>query len=104
MKKRLLVATLVAIGPLLALAQNVITGRVIDAKTGEPLIGASVIVKTDRQGVATDADGNYHLLYKYYSDSPFPDGEYWFSARPLYKEDDYNNWAPFDFHFIFNKG
>ena len=52
----------------------------------------------------TDADGNYHLLYKYYSDSPFPDGEYWFSARPLYKEDDYNNWAPFDFHFIFNKG
>lgn len=64
MKKRLLVATLVAIGPLLALAQNVITGRVIDAKTGEPLIGASVIVKTDRQGVATDADGNFSLTTK----------------------------------------
>lgn len=64
MKKRLLVATLVAIGPLLALAQNVITGRVIDAKTGEPLIGASVIVKTDRQGVATDVDGNFSLTTK----------------------------------------
>lgn len=61
MVKRLFIATLVAIGPLLALAQNVITGRVIDAKTGEPLIGASVIVKTDRQGVATDVDGNFSL-------------------------------------------
>ncbi len=64
MVKRLFIATLVAIGPLLALAQNVITGRVIDAKTGEPLIGASVIVKTDRQGVATDADGNFNLTTK----------------------------------------
>ncbi len=61
MVKRMFIATLVAIGPLLALAQNVITGRVIDAKTGEPLIGASVIVKTDRQGVATDVDGNFSL-------------------------------------------
>lgn len=64
MVKRLFIATLVAIGPLLALAQNVITGRVIDAKTGEPLIGASVIVKTDRQGVATDVDGNFSLTTK----------------------------------------
>ena len=64
MGKRLLVATFVAIGPLLAFAQNVITGRVIDAKTGEPLIGASVIVKTDRQGVATDVDGNFSLTTK----------------------------------------
>ena len=44
-----------------ATAQNVITGRVTDAQTGEPLIGASVIVKTDRQGVTTDVDGQFSL-------------------------------------------
>lgn len=64
MVKKLFIATLVAIGPLLALAQNVITGRVIDAKTGEPLIGASVTVKTDKQGVVTDVDGNFSLTTK----------------------------------------
>ena len=64
MVKRLFIATIVATGPLLALAQNVITGRVVDAKTGDPLIGASVIVKTDRQGVTTDVDGNFSLTTK----------------------------------------
>ena len=44
-----------------ALAQNVINGRVTDATTGDPLIGASVIVKTDRQGVVTDVNGNFTL-------------------------------------------
>ena len=52
----------------------------------------------------TGADGNYHLLYKYCSDSPFPDGKYWFSAEPLYDEDSYNSWVPFDFYYVFNKG
>jgi hypothetical protein len=52
----------------------------------------------------TDADGKYHMLYKYYSDSPFPNGEYWFSAEPLYDEDSYNRWAPFNFYYVFNKG
>ena len=47
-----------------AYAQNVITGRVIDAQTGDPLIGASVIVKTDKQGVITDADGKFSLSTK----------------------------------------
>lgn len=45
-------------------AQNVITGRVLDARTNEPLIGASVIVKTDRQGVVTDVDGKFSLSTK----------------------------------------
>ena len=47
-----------------ALAQNVINGRVTDATTGDPLIGASVIVKTDRQGVVTDVNGNFSLSTK----------------------------------------
>ena len=47
-----------------AYSQNVITGRVIDAQTGDPLIGASVIVKTDKQGVITDADGKFSLSTK----------------------------------------
>ena len=47
-----------------ALAQNVINGRVTDATTGDPLIGASVIVKTDKQGVVTDANGNFSLSTK----------------------------------------
>lgn len=45
MIKRLYIATLVAISPLLAIAQNLITGHITDVYTGEPLIGASVIIK-----------------------------------------------------------
>ena len=48
MGKRLLVATIVAIGSLLAFAQNVISGHIKDVRTGEPLIGASVIVKSEK--------------------------------------------------------
>ena len=47
MVKRLFIATLVAISPLLAVAQGLITGHITDVRTGEPLIGASVIVKSD---------------------------------------------------------
>ena len=63
MVKRLFIATLVATGSLLAVAQNVITGHIKDVRTGEPLIGASVIVKSEKgQGVVTDIDGNFSLL------------------------------------------
>ena len=65
MGKRLLVATLVAIGPLVAFAQNLITGHITDVRTGEPLIGASVIVKSEKgKGVVTDIDGNFSLQTK----------------------------------------
>ena len=65
MVKRLFIATLVAIGPLLAVAQNVITGHIKDVRTGDPLIGASVIVKSEKgQGVVTDVDGNFSLQTK----------------------------------------
>ena len=65
MVKRLLIATLVAISPLLAVAQNVITGHIADVRTGESLIGASVIVKSEKgKGVVTDIDGNFSLQTK----------------------------------------
>jgi len=40
-----------------------ITGRVIDAETGEPLVGADVIVEGTELGAATDANGEYTVLF-----------------------------------------
>ena len=54
-----------AIAPLLAAAQNLITGHITDVRTGEPLIGASVIVKSEKgRGVVSDIDGNFKLQTK----------------------------------------
>ena len=39
---------------------NKVTGRVVDAQ-GEPVIGASVMVKGQQKGVVTDIDGNYSI-------------------------------------------
>jgi TonB-linked SusC/RagA family outer membrane protein len=65
MVKRLFIATLVAVSPLYVLAQGLITGHIKDGRTGEALIGASVIVKSERgQGVVTDVDGNFALQTK----------------------------------------
>lgn len=36
-------------------------GTVVDQKTGEPIIGANVVVKGTTNGVITDIDGNYML-------------------------------------------
>ncbi|MBW6457698.1 MAG: carboxypeptidase-like regulatory domain-containing protein [FCB group bacterium] len=38
-----------------------ISGRVVDRKTGEPLIGANVIVKGSAHGSASDLDGYYFI-------------------------------------------
>ena len=43
-----------------AAATSAVTGTVVDA-TGEPLIGASVVVKGAKQGVTTDIDGNFSI-------------------------------------------
>ena len=60
MVKRFFIATLVAISPLLSLAQNQIKGHVVDVRTGEPLIGATVTIKSTKlEGVLTDLDGNF---------------------------------------------
>lgn len=39
-----------------------IAGRVIDANTGEPLIGVNVVISGTSMGAATDIDGNYFII------------------------------------------
>ncbi|MCK4940845.1 carboxypeptidase-like regulatory domain-containing protein, partial [candidate division WOR-3 bacterium] len=40
-----------------------INGRVVDAETGGPLIGADVIIEGTELGAATDANGEFVVLY-----------------------------------------
>ncbi|VAX17709.1 TonB-dependent receptor, partial [hydrothermal vent metagenome] len=39
-----------------------LAGRVVDADTGEPLIGANVVILNTSLGAACDIDGNYFIL------------------------------------------
>ena len=52
----------------------------------------------------TDEDGRYHILYTFFSDSIFYEGEYIFSDDMVYPEDDYNVWYPDDFYYDFVYG
>ena len=45
----------------IAPAQRTITGAVTDAETGEPLIGANVLIQGASSGTVTDFDGKYDL-------------------------------------------
>ncbi len=64
MMKRILLAILcVAVFPAALLAQTgKISGKVIDEKTGEALIGANVLIEGTDRGAATDINGNYVIL------------------------------------------
>ncbi len=44
-----------------SVAQGILRGKVIDAETGEYLIGATVMLKGTTTGAATDLDGNYSV-------------------------------------------
>lgn len=44
-----------------AWSQRTITGTVVDAKSGEPLIAANVVVKGTDNGATTDLSGNYTI-------------------------------------------
>ena len=60
--KRIALGIIVPILPAITYAQNVVTGRIVDSQTNEPLIGASVIVKGEKtEGVVTDVDGNFSI-------------------------------------------
>ncbi len=48
---------------LTALAQRAITGKVVDAKTSEPLIGATLKVEGSQAGTQTNADGEFSFSY-----------------------------------------
>jgi len=65
MKKRLFTFLVVLSSALSALAQTTITGRIVDARTGEPLIGASLVPKSSKElGAVTDIDGRFTLVTK----------------------------------------
>jgi len=51
------------VGTALAVTQQTakIKGTILDAKNGEPIIGANVLVKGTTNGTITDFDGNYEL-------------------------------------------
>ncbi|MBN2571014.1 MAG: TonB-dependent receptor, partial [Ignavibacteriales bacterium] len=64
MRKFLLLLTIFAFSLSLVLAQTSgkITGHAKDAKTGEPLIGANIIIEGTTMGAATNIDGYYVIL------------------------------------------
>lgn len=55
----LLVAILTVCSAATAFAQTTVKGQVVDAETGEPLIGAAVTVAGTTQGSVTDLDGYF---------------------------------------------
>lgn len=57
----LLVALLTVCYAATAVAQITVKGRIVDAETNEPLIGASALVEGTTQGAVTDVDGNFTL-------------------------------------------
>lgn len=62
MRKLLSLIVMLVLSVTMLMAQNqTLTGRVISAEDGEPIIGASVIVPGTTLGVVTDIDGNYSL-------------------------------------------
>ncbi len=61
MKNKLIIFTLFSlIGSFSTFAQNQISGLITD-NTGEPLIGASILIKGTNSGTITDYDGKYEL-------------------------------------------
>jgi len=55
------VAALWAPGLAFAQTESTLQGRVVDAQTGDPLIGAQVVVEGTDRGAVTDVDGHYRL-------------------------------------------
>ena len=45
-----------------ALAQSQVSGTVVSAEDGEPIIGASIKVEGTNTGTVTDIDGNFSLV------------------------------------------
>ena len=63
MKKRLVLFLIVLATVVPSAAQTTITGHIADARTGESLIGASVVPKSSNElGAVTDIDGNFTLV------------------------------------------
>jgi len=61
MKQQLLTLLLILFVAAGALAQRTISGRVTELASGEPLIGATVVVKGSNIGTTTDVEGRYTI-------------------------------------------
>ncbi len=64
MKKNYLMMWLMAlmmVTPLITLGQITVTGKVVDASSGESLPGVSVTIRGTTQGTATDINGNFSI-------------------------------------------
>jgi TonB-linked SusC/RagA family outer membrane protein len=61
MSYKVLDNNLVVIAPRRELQQQVVTGRVTDALTGEPLPGSSIVIKGTSTGTTSNVDGEYRL-------------------------------------------
>ena len=59
-KSSLLTLVLLMAGNLM-FAQQTISGKVTDASTGEPLIGANILILGTSTGAITDTEGNYNM-------------------------------------------
>jgi iron complex outermembrane receptor protein len=64
MEKQLFTTLVFMLGILTSLtAQQVIQGRLTDASSQEPLVGASVLIKGTITGTSADADGTFEIPY-----------------------------------------
>ncbi|TLM94274.1 hypothetical protein FDY95_09710 [Hymenobacter jeollabukensis] len=64
MRRSLLLAPMLTISTLAVAQQGSIVGKVLDKKTGEAVIGATVIVTGTTQAAPVDVEGNYELRLK----------------------------------------
>ena len=48
-----------------SLAQYTVSGTVRDDRSGEPLIGATILVRNTTQGSVTDLDGRFNNEYQW---------------------------------------
>ncbi len=63
--KRLIILLLIVLSPLFVVAQNyTVSGTVSDSKTGETIIGATVVDMRSGKGAVTNAYGRYSLTLK----------------------------------------
>ena len=52
---------LVLLGSVSLSAQVTLTGEIMDEETGEPLIGANILIENSAEGTVTDIDGSFEL-------------------------------------------
>src|SRR3954467_12707512 len=61
MMKKLILALVVSFFSFVAFAQTAVTIKVVDAKTGDPILNASVKIKSTGKGGTTNSAGTYQV-------------------------------------------